>query len=45
MVMVEPVLGALSDDHAPQRYGGMVGMGETCDWNPGLMVTVGCAVV
>lgn len=43
--MVEPVPGAVFDDHEPQRYGGTVGMGETCDWNDGLIVTVDCALV
>ena len=43
--MVEPGPGALFDDHAPQRYGGTVGTGVSCDWNDGLIVTVGCAFV
>ena len=40
--MVEFGFGALFDDHAPQRYLGIAGIGETFDWNPLLTVTVCC---
>jgi hypothetical protein len=40
--MVESGFGALFDDHAPQRYFGIAGIGETFDWNPLPTVTVCC---
>ncbi len=40
--MVEFGPGALFDDHAPQRYAGIVGIGEAFDWNPLLTVTACC---
>jgi len=40
--MVEFGFGALFDDHAPQRYLGIAGIGETFDWKPLLTVTVCC---
>src|SRR5207253_4980502 len=40
--MVEFGPGALFDDHDPQRYVGIVGIGEACDWNPLLTVTACC---